>query len=228
LLPLLMGAAPTRTKTYSSGETISSADVTENEDNIYNYLVSGVDTIKDGTVVNADINTSANIQSSKINLTAISQSVANTGTLSNTGNVTITGDMNATTVKQGGYELLPKGMIIMWYSTVATIPDGWVICDGANDTPDLTAHFVMHADADSGGTHNPGDTPTMTSAHVHDRGNHQHTLVTNGDTAERNALEHVTVGATRNSSTHVVSSGSGNTDSTGSQTGYALCFIMKT
>ena len=90
LLFFLIGAAPTRTYTYTSGDTISSDEVTTNEDNIYTYLQGGVDSIKDATIVNADISGSANIASSKINLTSVSQNIANTGTLGNTGAVTIT------------------------------------------------------------------------------------------------------------------------------------------
>jgi len=84
-------APPTRQKTYTSNESIVAADVTANEDKIFNYLQAGVDTIKDGIVLNADINSSANIQASKLNLTSIAQNVANTGTFANTGNATITG-----------------------------------------------------------------------------------------------------------------------------------------
>ena len=51
----LMGAAPSRTKTYTAGEVISPDDVTENEDNIYGYLQGGVDTYKAGSIENAAI-----------------------------------------------------------------------------------------------------------------------------------------------------------------------------
>ena len=67
----VIGAAPSRSKTYTAGDTILSDDVTANEDSIFTYLQNGVDTIKDGTIVNADINNAANIQSSKINLDAV-------------------------------------------------------------------------------------------------------------------------------------------------------------
>ena len=36
-------------------------------------------------------------------------------------------------------------MIIMWNSTVASIPTGWVLCDGNNNTPDLRNRFVVGA-----------------------------------------------------------------------------------
>ncbi len=61
---------PTRSFTYTSGTTITAADVTTNEDNIYNYLQAGVDTINDGSVVNADIAVAAGIPGSKLDLSA--------------------------------------------------------------------------------------------------------------------------------------------------------------
>ncbi len=37
---------------------------------------------------------------------------------------------------------LPAGCIVMWAGTIATIPAGWVICDGNNGTPNLLAKFI--------------------------------------------------------------------------------------
>lgn len=54
--------------------------------------------------------------------------------------------------------VLPAGFIGMWSGAISAIPTGWVICDGTNSTPNLTDRFVIHADADSGGTNNVGDT----------------------------------------------------------------------
>lgn len=53
---------------------------------------------------------------------------------------------------------IPVGVILMWSGTIANIPTGWAICDGNNGTPNLTGKFIVHADADAGGTYNPGDT----------------------------------------------------------------------
>ena len=53
---------------------------------------------------------------------------------------------------------LPSGVIVMWSGAISAIPTGWVICDGNNGTPNLTDRFVIHADADSGGTNDVGDT----------------------------------------------------------------------
>lgn len=53
---------------------------------------------------------------------------------------------------------VPSGGIIVWPGSIATIPSGYVICDGNNLTPNFTDKFVAHADADAAGTKNVGDT----------------------------------------------------------------------
>ena len=50
LAVLCLGAAPSRTQTYTAGEVISPTEVTENEDNIYQYLQAGVDTYSSGSI----------------------------------------------------------------------------------------------------------------------------------------------------------------------------------
>jgi hypothetical protein len=92
LIPSIsFAAAPTRTSTYTSSTTIRSADVTGNEDAIFNYLQGGVDVIKDGSVVNADINSSASISNSKLNLTTVTQDITHSGTLVQSGTLTSSG-----------------------------------------------------------------------------------------------------------------------------------------
>lgn len=51
-----------------------------------------------------------------------------------------------------------KRFVKPWSGTIATIPTGYALCDGNNGTPDLTDRFIIHADADSGGTNDVGDT----------------------------------------------------------------------
>lgn len=43
-------------------------------------------------------------------------------------------------IKEKDHELLPKGTIVMWHGD--KIPDGWKICDGKKETPDLTERFI--------------------------------------------------------------------------------------
>ena len=44
---------------------------------------------------------------------------------------------------------VPSGTIAIWRGSVATIPDGWVLCNGANGTPDLRSRFVYGAGGDA-------------------------------------------------------------------------------
>ena len=58
---------------------------------------------------------------------------------------------NGTTWTSATITSFVAGMIIMWSGTIATIPSGWVLCNGSNSTPDLRDRFIIGATADSGG-----------------------------------------------------------------------------
>jgi hypothetical protein len=47
--------------------------------------------------------------------------------------------------------VIPSGLIAMWKGSIASIPAGWALCNGANGTPDLRDKFVVGADADVAG-----------------------------------------------------------------------------
>ena len=47
---------------------------------------------------------------------------------------------------------IPSGVICMWKGSIATIPKGWVFCDGNNGTPDLRDLFIVGASVDEAGT----------------------------------------------------------------------------
>jgi len=49
---------------------------------------------------------------------------------------------------------VPQNTIAMWSGSVASIPSGWQLCDGTNNTPDLRDKFVVGV----GNLYNPGDT----------------------------------------------------------------------
>ena len=40
---------------------------------------------------------------------------------------------------------VPSGSILLWSGSIASIPTGWVICDGSSGTPDLRNRFVVGA-----------------------------------------------------------------------------------
>jgi microcystin-dependent protein len=88
------------------------------------------------------------------------------GTLSVTGNTTLSNTLTVNSsvgtagqiLTSRGAGLSPQwttgfvaGMIMMWSGTIATIPSGWVLCDGSNSTPDLRNRFIIGANADDGG-----------------------------------------------------------------------------
>lgn len=58
--------------------------------------------------------------------------------------VTVDKNINAKgKIQENGYDLMPKGAIIMWNGS--NIPNGWALCDGKNETPDLRGRFIIGA-----------------------------------------------------------------------------------
>jgi hypothetical protein len=57
---------------------------------------------------------------------------------------------------------IPSGLISMWSGTIATIPSGWVLCNGSNGTPDLRNRFIVGAHSDNVGVANTTITGTST------------------------------------------------------------------
>jgi hypothetical protein len=111
-----------------------------------------------------------------------------------------------------GIEGVPSGIIGIWSGTVASIPSGWVICDGTNGTPNLADRFIM------GGTSN-GSTGGANSLALATGNLPSHTHSYSGTTS--NTGEHSHTGNTSNTGAH---SHTGNTSNTGnhrhSQTRY--------
>lgn len=78
-----------------------------------------------------------------------------------------TGEVWAFNGAGGGTGGFPRGGIIMWSGAVASIPESWALCDGANGTPDLRDRFIVGAGgaygvADVGGA----DTVTLAEAQL--------------------------------------------------------------
>jgi microcystin-dependent protein len=128
---------------------------------------------------------------------------------------------------------LPSGIILLWSGAISAIPTGWVICDGNNSTPDLTDRFVLHADSDSGGTNDVGDTGgasthTLTESEIP---SHQHLDHSLGGSGGNNAFSLVS-GRSSTPDLTVSGSAAANTGGGGAHTNrdkyYALAYIMKT
>jgi hypothetical protein len=62
---------------------------------------------------------------------------------------------------------IPSGGIIIWSGSSASIPSGWVLCNGSNSTPDLRDRFVVGAGStySVGGT--GGSANAITVSHTH-------------------------------------------------------------
>lgn len=102
----------------------------------------------------------------------VSGALAVTGNTAVTGNIAVTGTTTLGTdlilngssgtagqvvVSQGtgAYPVwgnaFVAGMIMMWSGTIATIPSGWLLCNGSNGTPDLRNTFIIGAHSDDAG-----------------------------------------------------------------------------
>lgn len=69
----------------------------------------------------------------------------------------------------------PKGIITAWYGTSGSIPTGWQICDGTNDTPDLRSQFIAGASSNTEvGTTSGCATHTHSVTGLVDGGTHAH------------------------------------------------------
>jgi microcystin-dependent protein len=55
----------------------------------------------------------------------------------------VDGNINSSSgkIKEGGNDLIPAGVIVMWSGT--TPPDGWELCDGTGTGPNLQGRFIV-------------------------------------------------------------------------------------
>ena len=75
--------------------------------------------------------------------------------------------LKVTRVSGSGQSSLPVGSIIPWYGQIADIPNGFVLCNGSNGTPDLRNRFIVGAGnayslSATGGT----DSVTLSASHI--------------------------------------------------------------
>jgi hypothetical protein len=142
----------------------------------------------------------------------------------------------------------PSGGIIMWSGTIATIPSGWLLCNGSSGTPDLRNRFVIGAFSDDSGTAKTTVTGTSTQtggtkdaivvSHTHTATvtdpSHLHSIPYQS-TLGGNDYGSSTAGNTAGSQTNSAVTGITVSNSTEGSSGtnqnlppyYALAFIMK-
>ena len=84
--------------------------------------------------------------------------------------------------KLGG-TTIPSGVVVMWSGSVDKIPEGWALCDGTKETPDLRGRFVVgynrdDSDYNSIGKTGGGKTATLEVANMPA---HTHKAMKRGD-----------------------------------------------
>ena len=133
------------------------------------------------------------------------------------------------------------GMIMLWSGSVASIPSGWVLCNGSSGTPDLRDRFVVGAGStyavDATGGSADATLPTHThTATVTDPGHaHSTTVITaNAAGTVGPSSSQIINFATQNTATAFTSITVSNANAGTSGTNanlppyYALAYIMKT
>lgn len=99
------------------------------------FTVEGQTTLKGGLAVQGGVNAGA------VSATSLS----------------VTGNISAGTAGAfSGYGTIPVGGIVMWSGSASNIPDGWKLCNGSNNTPDLRNRFIVGAGDEYGVGHTGG------------------------------------------------------------------------
>ena len=134
------------------------------------------------------------------------------------------------------------GMIMLWSGSSASIPSGWLLCDGSSSTPDLRNRFVVGAGSTYAVNATGGSADAIVVSHTHtatvtDPGHaHQNILQPQGTSAGDGVPQSPIGGGTQRTTT-MASATTGITvaNSTVGSSGtnanlppyYALCYIMK-
>lgn len=189
-----------------------------------NKKVKGVEIDNEFNAISNAISTKADLQSPEFTGTPSAPTAA-AGT--NTTQIATTAFVTANSV--------PSGAILLWSGSVASIPTGFVICDGNNSTPDLRNRFVVGADDtydvdDTGGS---ADAVVVSHTHTVTDPGHNHSVPNSG--SQNNSFDSgTTVGndtaGTSGTATTGISIASAGESGTNKNLPpyYALAYIMKT
>jgi microcystin-dependent protein len=139
---------------------------------------------------------------------------------------TATAGSNTTQIANTAYvrgeltTLIPSGIILLWSGSTASIPSGWVLCNGSNSTPDLRDRFVVGAGSTyavnaTGGANTVTLDATMIPAHTH-------TVSASGTTGNNNVGHTHTFSGTTSGQSNTHSHAASVTDSGHSHTESAV------
>lgn len=177
-------------------------------------------TLTNKTLTSPDINT-PDIDGGTIDGTVIGGNTAAAGSFTSvnaTGTVTansFSGDGSSLT----GIEGIPTGVIVLWSGSIASIPSGFVLCDGTNSTPNLQDRFVIGAgstyavDASGGAT-----TINSVASHTHSFSGNFSSNTGNAGDHGHNASSADNANHTHNTNNNGNHSHNGNTSNIGNHT----------
>lgn len=148
------------------------------------------------------------------------------------------------------HDVLPRGVIMLWSGSSASIPVGWALCNGSSSTPDLRDRFVVGAGTTYAVAATGGSANAVVVSHTHTKtlsnaGTHSHSVTmrssgsgsgsfTGGgiDTSCANVQADQFGAITTSAGDHSHSLTIDSTGVSGTNQNlppyYALCYIMKT
>lgn len=166
------------------------------------------------------------------------------GNLAVTGTSAFTGVTTFTAAPSfpSSVALVPSGVIVMWSGSIASIPTGWLLCDGTSGTPNLRDRFIVGAGSAYAVNATGGSANAVVVSHTHtaivtDPG-HAHTVsqtnsglfANNGPIPGGNGTG-ATYSANTNSSTTGISVSNASSGVSGTNANlppyFALAYIMK-
>lgn len=131
--------------------TLTADNATIGTLNLSNIAVTG-GTLDNVSITNSTISTSSWSGGSITSATLLNASLTGTPTAPT---LTVANNSNQVATTGFVHSILPRGMIMMWSGSHATIPSGWALCNGQNQTPDLRGRFIIGADVS--GNYQPGN-----------------------------------------------------------------------
>jgi hypothetical protein len=132
--------------------------------------------------------------------------------------------------------LFPSGGIIIWSGSSASIPTGWLLCNGSSSTPDLRNRFVVGAGSTYAVGATGGSADAIVVSHTHtatvtDPGHFHSNGATNyyiGDNGSHGVVTNQTNTGTATTGITVANSTTGSSGTNANLPPYyALCYIMK-
>lgn len=218
----------------TSGEKIAALD---NLENMYASAVSYIDSITHTSLYFTDAECNARFFSSATD-------GAGTGLIA----ATLDGYSADQIIAAGS----PPGVIAWWSGSEASIPDGWLLCNGLNETPDLRNRFIVGAGSHyavnaTGGANTVTTTGTATiaghSLTAAETAKHTHSTITDNYAANNtgrcgsgtsaplivgNSTISRTTGSAGSGNSHTHSASFAGTSGQDKRPAlYALCYIMK-